>query len=98
MLAFDSKRALQAFKDNHRGTTSAPVHNLRAGERRILPGDTEPIGLMAGGAVGGKYLLTFFCRRQLGRLFGAGVAACFGRDPRRAAEVIEPVPANTLTL
>src|SRR5437763_14586824 len=45
-LAFDRDRTLQTLEDNHGRSTRASGCKLRTGQRRILTGDAEAVGLM----------------------------------------------------
>src|SRR6267143_473878 len=52
LLPFDSDRPLQTLQHDHSGTARTASGKFRAGQRRILTGNAETVGLMTGLAVG----------------------------------------------
>src|SRR5438876_9866391 len=79
-LAFHRDRPLQTLKNDHRRSLRTPSGKFRAGQRRILTGNTETIGLMTGLTVGRENLFAAVARRKFSLLLlSLRSATFFGR-------------------
>src|SRR5437762_4881318 len=93
-LAFDRDRALQTLKNDHRRSLRPASGEFRAGQRRILTGNTETIGLMTRLTVGRENLFAAVARRKFSLLLlSLRSAAFFCR--RRSAHRIKSVAGKT---
>ena len=93
-LAFDRDRALQTLKNDHRRSLRPASGEFRAGQRRILTGNTETIGLMTGLTVGRENLFAAVARRKFSLLLLSLRSATFFCR-RRSAHRIKSVAGKT---
>src|SRR5437870_13070956 len=67
-LAFHRDRSLQTLKNDHRRSLRTARGKFRAGQRRILTGNTETVGLMTRLTVGRENLFAAVARRKFSML------------------------------
>src|SRR5260370_4843475 len=90
LLALHRDRSLQTLKNDHRRSLRTARGKFRAGQRRILTGNTETIGLMTRLTVGRENLVAAVARRKFSLLLlSVRAASSFGR--RRSPQRIESV-------
>src|SRR6266436_8480405 len=89
-LAFNRDRSLQTFENDHCRSLRTASRKFRAGQRRILSGNTETVRLVASLAVGRENLFASVAGRKFSLLLlSLRSATFFGRW--RSAERIESV-------
>src|SRR5947208_3408185 len=93
-LTFDCDWTLQTFHNDLRRPTRAAGCKLRTCQRRILTRHTEPVGLMAGLAIGRKNLFAAITRGKFRDLLGALRSTGFFRNARCATERVKSVTAK----
>src|SRR6202011_1521674 len=87
-LPFDGDRPLQTLEHDHGGTARTAGRKFRAGQRRILTGDAETVGLMTSLTIGRENLLAAIARRKFRLLFAtAGTSGTFFRRWRTAHRI-----------